>query len=80
MFVTLLQMAFLWGCYGAAQAVTPMVAAGDMHSVMLNSSGTVFLAGDDSHGQLGQGRLTLSTIPLRVTGLTSARRNGANMG
>jgi alpha-tubulin suppressor-like RCC1 family protein len=74
-----LMMTFLMACGGAANAVTPMVAAGESHSVMLKSDGSVITVGSDSDGQLGAGRLVYSSKPLRVSGLAALRKVSASI-
>jgi alpha-tubulin suppressor-like RCC1 family protein len=48
---------------GAANAVTPMVAAGRAQSFGLDSDGKLYGWGDDTFGQLGLGRHMLATVP-----------------
>ena len=73
MFLVLLQLTLLLG-WGAAQAVTPKLAPGGRHTVMLKSDGTLVSVGSDGSGQLGQGRLVFSSVPLKVDGLPPARK------
>jgi len=54
------------GGWSAAQAVTPMAAAGGRTSCSVDSTGVLRCWGDDTYGQLGQGRLLESYAPLRV--------------
>ena len=74
LFRLLILVASICGFSEQAVAGTPMLAGGDLHSAMLDSSGNLFLSGDDSHGQLGQGRRILSTVPLQVAGLASVSK------
>jgi alpha-tubulin suppressor-like RCC1 family protein len=48
------------------------VAAGQYHSVRLNSDGTVMTWGSNQYGQLGNGTNTDSTRPVGVTGINNA--------
>jgi alpha-tubulin suppressor-like RCC1 family protein len=68
-----LMVALLLGCHGAANAVTPMVSMGDTHGLALRADGTVWAWGSDTYGQLGLGRPLISTIPLKVPGLSNIR-------
>ncbi|WP_158501715.1 MopE-related protein [Vitiosangium sp. GDMCC 1.1324] len=49
--------------------VTKALSAGNTHSLVLRTDGSVWAWGQNSFGQLGNGTLTLSPVPLRVTGL-----------
>src|SRR5665647_2508062 len=53
-----------------AAAVTPMVAAGDSHTVALQSDGTVVAWGSNFYGQMGDGTTTQRLSPVAVPGLT----------
>ena len=66
-------LAWGWACCALAHAVTPMVSLGQDHGLALRSDGTVVSWGSDIHGQLGIGRSLISTIPLKVPGLSSVR-------
>ncbi len=46
------------------------VAAGDAHSLMLKSDGTVWAAGLNLDGQLGTGNTANSDVPVQVSGLS----------
>ncbi|MET0998974.1 MAG: hypothetical protein ABWX73_09690, partial [Marmoricola sp.] len=48
------------------------VETGHNHTVILKSNGTVWAAGLNSDGQLGDGTTTLRRSPVQVTGLTDA--------
>ena len=63
LFISLITSSF------AALAVTPMVAAGFSHSVVLNSDGTVMTWGYNYYGQLGDGTTTSHSSPMVVPGL-----------
>lgn len=65
-FALLLEIVLLLGAWGTAQAVTPMAAAGGLTSCSVESNGVLRCWGDDSYGQLGQGKLLQSNTPLRV--------------
>jgi len=54
----------------AAGEATPMIAAGDIHSLALKSNGTVWAWGSNSNGQLGNNSTTDSNTPVQVSGLT----------
>src|ERR1035437_4139608 len=68
LFVFLLGMALLLNCCRAANAVTPMVAVSSYSSVALESDGQLWAWGDDSTGQLGQGRVLQSVVPIGTGG------------
>ncbi|MFE8598381.1 RCC1 domain-containing protein [Archangium violaceum] len=55
----------LWG----AQART-RIAAGAFHSLVVRPDGTVWVAGQNSSGQLGDGTLSNRTLPVQVQGLS----------
>jgi len=74
--LSLLTTAFLLVCGGAANAVTPMVAAGGSHSVALGIDGKVYGWGNDSDGQLGLGRAVQTVIPQAVVGLNLGPGSG----
>ncbi len=54
----------------AALGVTPMLAAGQYHSVALKSDGNVVTWGGNGSGQLGDGTTTNHSSPMAVPGLT----------
>ena len=54
-------------------AATPMVSVGDSHALALRSDGTVLAWGSDTYGQLGLGRPLLSTVPVKVAGLSGIK-------
>ena len=66
--ILLLETSSLLGVSGPAQAATPMLAGGNAHSCALASSGLLRCWGNDSFGQLGQGRHLSSLAALRVGG------------
>ena len=49
------------------------VAAGGEHSLALLANGTVMAWGDNSNGQLGNGRTTSSDVPVAVPGLSNVK-------
>jgi alpha-tubulin suppressor-like RCC1 family protein len=49
------------------------VAAGEEHSLALQSNGTVLAWGDNQQGQLGDGGTTNSSMPVLVSGLTGVK-------
>ncbi|WP_395833744.1 MopE-related protein [Archangium violaceum] len=53
--------------------VTKTLSAGNYHSLALRTDGSVWAWGQNSDGQLGNGTLTLSKIPVRVTGLPAIK-------
>ena len=55
----------------AAFTATPMVAAGNAHSVALKSDGTVWSWGDNSVNQLGDGTDISRTTPVQVQNLSN---------
>jgi len=59
-----------------AHAVTPMVAAGESHSIGLSADGKVYAWGNDISGQLGLGRTLVATVPQAVTGLNLGQGSG----
>ncbi|MGH9306998.1 MAG: hypothetical protein ACRD0I_08990, partial [Acidimicrobiales bacterium] len=46
------------------------IAGGGLHALALDGSGSVFAWGDNSDGQLGNGSLTDSHVPVRVSNLS----------
>jgi hypothetical protein len=56
----------------ALAEVTPMVAAGSMHTVALKSDGTVMAWGTNGVGQLGNGTTTNRLSPVAVPGIIGA--------
>lgn len=54
-FVFLLGMAWLLGCCGAANAVTPQRGAGYLHPPAIKTDGSLWVWGYNSCGQLGPG-------------------------
>ena len=57
-------------------AVTPMVAAGDRHSIGLSAAGNVYVWGSNAIGQLGLGEAILATVPQAVPGLNLGQGSG----
>jgi alpha-tubulin suppressor-like RCC1 family protein len=45
------------------------IAAGDYHTIVLKSDGTVWAWGYNTSGQLGDGTTTNRTTPVQVSGL-----------
>lgn len=66
--MSIIIVGMLLGSFSSAMAVQ-MVAAGSEHSVVLREDGTVWVWGDNSSGQLGDGTATSQDEALRVTGL-----------
>jgi alpha-tubulin suppressor-like RCC1 family protein len=54
---------------GVTVAVTPKLAVGEFHSVMLRNDGTVFATGDNAFGQLGDGSTSNRSTPTLVANL-----------
>ncbi len=59
-------------CNGVVDDLFIAVAAGEAHSLVLRSDGTVWAWGSNAHGQLGDGTTTDSAQPVQVTGLEDA--------
>jgi alpha-tubulin suppressor-like RCC1 family protein len=53
------------------------VAAGDLHSLALTSDGSVWAFGNNGAGQLGNGTLASSYVPVQVPGLTGVTQIAA---
>jgi len=62
----------------AGFTTTPMVAAGEEHSLALRSDGTVWAWGWNSNGQLGDGTTIDSHAPVQVQGLNNIKAISAN--
>jgi len=62
----LLGSVLLLGCCSCANATSPMVAAGDLHSLGLSADGRVYGWGSDASGQLGLGRSMHTAVPQLV--------------
>lgn len=56
-----------------SSTVTKAISAGNSHSLALRKDGSVWAWGLNSDGQLGNGTLTLSKVPVRVTGLPAIK-------
>lgn len=54
----------------ATTEVPPAISSGYWHTVALRSDGTVWTWGGNFSGQLGDGTMTLRTVPTPVSGLT----------
>jgi alpha-tubulin suppressor-like RCC1 family protein len=76
LFALLLALTLLLDCYGAANAVTPQVAAGYKFAVGLNADGRMFGWGSDGFGQLGLGTTAVTTTPQVVPGFNLGQRTG----
>ena len=46
-------------------------AAGNAHTVALKNDGTVWAWGNNSNGQLGNGTMTSTSVPVQISGLTA---------
>jgi len=70
----ILCIALLWGVKQPANAavVNPGIAAGNGHTAVLMTDGTVMAWGDNSAGQLGDGSTVSSSFPVTITGLGGA--------
>lgn len=60
----------LTGYARVSSAVTTQIAAGAYHTVSIRDDGTVWVWGDNSFGQLGDGSTTQSSAPVQVTTLS----------
>ena len=69
LFVFPLGLALLFGCCGAANAVTPMVAAGSQYAIALKVDGTLTTWGRNDYGQLGNGQAAMRATPAKVDGI-----------
>ena len=76
LFEFLFGMVLLLGCCDAANAVTPMVAAGSFHSLGLSSDGKVYGWGSDAYGQLGLGTALIATAPQSVPSINLGKSTG----
>lgn len=56
--------------YIDARRVTPAIAGGGDHTLLLSSDGTVWACGEADHGVLGDGTDTDAPIPVKVVGLS----------
>ena len=61
----------------ASYQVTGQVAAGQYHTVLLKSDGTVWTSGYNNHGQLGDNTTTTRAAPVQVTSLSGIVEVGA---
>jgi uncharacterized repeat protein (TIGR01451 family) len=64
----------------APTGISPQLAAGDMHSLVLKNDGTIWAWGDNQMSQLGNGSTLDSPIPVQVSGLTSVTEVAGGMG
>ena len=70
-FVLIAILALSAGAGSCSLAATIVqVAAGDYHTVVLKSDGTVWAWGDNSYGELGDGTTMPRPAPVQVSGLT----------
>ena len=53
-----------------SSSVTMQVAAGESHSLVLNSDGSLWAFGDNSYCQLGDGTTVSSAVPIPVVGIS----------
>jgi alpha-tubulin suppressor-like RCC1 family protein len=60
-------------CPIVGACAAPSVSAGGSHSVAVKADGSVASWGDDSAGQLGQGRTLSSSLPVKVAGLANVQ-------
>ena len=51
-------------------AITPQIACGENHTIVLKSDGTVWAWGYNEYGQLGDGSTTNRNTPIQVSGLS----------
>jgi alpha-tubulin suppressor-like RCC1 family protein len=51
---------------GISWGATPQLAAGDFHTVMLRSDGSLWASGNNAFGQLGDGTLTSRNSPVQI--------------
>ena len=54
----------------SSQIAQPMLDAGNSHNVVLKSDGTVWTWGQNKKGQLGDGTLSSSKVPVKAKGLS----------
>jgi len=59
---------------------TIQIAAGEDHTLVLKSNGTVWAWGNNSNGQLGNGTTTNSYVPVKVIGLDTVMAISAGAG
>ena len=57
-------------CPSCVHAGAQTIAAGDWHSMLLKQDGTVWTAGANNHGQLGDGTNTARKNFVQVNGVT----------
>src|SRR5690349_6563983 len=60
---------FLFSCFSlisGLQAAIPAISAGDSHSLFLKSNGSVWAAGKNTDGQLGDGMNGNRSTPVQV--------------
>jgi alpha-tubulin suppressor-like RCC1 family protein len=67
------------GMADVSSGATPQVKAGENHTVMLRSNGSIWACGDNSSGQLGDGTTTPSNVPVQVTTATDWTQVSAGM-
>ena len=67
----LFSLVFIFGLFtfpDASGAVTPQIAAGGYHTIVLKADGTLWAWGNNYHGQLGDGTTIHRHSPVRVGG------------
>jgi alpha-tubulin suppressor-like RCC1 family protein len=60
---SVLTLVLLWPALAAAKAKTPVVAAGQDHSLTIRADGTLWVCGRNNYGKLGLGDTTDKHAP-----------------